>query len=235
MHRVQIEAAWSGHADCTTCSIRNLALFADLEEKDFELIHYPIDDLQLSAGSSLYHLDDAGDALFTIRSGMVKLVQYLPDGAHRIVRLLGTGCVVGIEAVLVGRYEHAAITLTACKVCRIPRTVIDDLNRDKPRLHMKLMERWHRGLRQADQILTEMSTGNARQRLARLLLRMSIERPDAPIRLMAREDIGALLGVTMETASRTVAEFKRSGLIIEQDTALFTCDTPALERVAIGG
>lgn len=37
-----IANAWSGVSNCENCGIRHLALFADLEHTDFELIHKPI-------------------------------------------------------------------------------------------------------------------------------------------------------------------------------------------------
>jgi len=44
--------------------------------------------------------------------------------------------------------------------------------------------------------------------------------------------MGALLGVTTETASRTVAEFKRQGLVREVSANLFDCDQDALKALA---
>ena len=71
------------------------ALFAGLVEADFEKIHDPINQFVLQPGQALYRAGEPGDRLFTIRSGLVKLVQYLPDGAQRIVRLIKTADVTG--------------------------------------------------------------------------------------------------------------------------------------------
>lgn len=235
MQRPDIDAAWNGIANCRDCGIRDLVLFADLHEEDFSLIHLPINDLSLAAGDSLYRLDDPGTAVFTIRTGLVKLVQFLPDGSQRIVRLLSQGCVAGLEALVGHTYEHAAIVVTPATVCRIPCAIVDKLNRETPRLHAQLLQRWHRGLQQADQFLTGMSTGSARRRLARLLLHLVDGQPDQPVHLMVREDLGALLGVTMETASRTVAEFKRGRLITPKSHTSVLCDVAGLEAVAHEG
>ena len=84
---VTFKEAWDGEADCLSCKLRESVLFAGLEEQDFEKIHQPIDQFTLPPGSVLYRSGDKGKYLFTIRSGVVKLVQYLPDGGQRIVRL----------------------------------------------------------------------------------------------------------------------------------------------------
>jgi CRP/FNR family transcriptional regulator, anaerobic regulatory protein len=77
------------------------------------------------------------------------------------------------------------------------------------------MARWQRALSEADAWLTELSTGSARQRVARLLLRLVRDRESSECELFSREDMGAMLGVTTETTSRTIAEFKRQSLLVE--------------------
>ncbi|HYH22674.1 MAG TPA: Crp/Fnr family transcriptional regulator [Azospirillum sp.] len=232
MRRSQIDAAWKGTAECRNCGIRDLVLFADLAAPDFNLIHLPIDELVFQPGATLYDAGDDGRSLFTIRSGLVKLVQYLPDGTQRIVRLLRRGSVAGLEILVGAPYEHTAIALQSVSVCRIPHDVVERLNRETPRLHNQLMQRWHQALRQADEWLTELSTGSARQRLSRLLLQLSADEPERPVRIFGREDLGAMLGITMETASRTVAEFKRAGLITETAPNMAVCNVPALREAA---
>ncbi len=234
MRRGQIEAAWLGRAECRNCGIRDLVLFADLQEADFELVHIPIEELLVDADGILYSAGDDGDAAFTIRSGLVKLVQYLPDGMHRIVRLLRPGSVAGLEVLAGGPYEHTAEILHPALVCRIPREVIERLNRETPRLHRQLMNKWHETLRQADEWLTELNTGPARQRVARLFLHLAGTAGENGCRLLGREDVGAILSVTTETASRAVAELKRAGLVQEIQPNLFLIDRPRLEEIAHG-
>lgn len=233
MRRGQIEAAWLGRAECRNCAIRHLVLFADLHEGDFDLIHMPIEELRLESGGLLYRAEAEGIAAFTIRSGLVKLVQYLPDGNQRIVRLLRSGAVAGLEVLAGGAYEHTAEVLQPTLACRIPREVIERLSRETPRLHRQLMTKWSDTMRQADEWLTGLNTGAARQRVARLFLHLAAE--DGACRLLSREDIGAILSVTTETASRIVAEFKRAGLVTETGPNTFAIDRAALETIAAEG
>lgn len=232
MRAWQIEAAWKGAAACRNCGIRHLVLFADLQEQDFDHIHTPIEEVRLEAGAQLYGLDAPADAVFTIRQGLVKLVHFSADGSQRIVRLVRFGGVAGLEALLKPTYEHMAIALQPLEVCRIPVSVIQSLQANSPRLHLKLMEKWHEVLTTADGFLTGLSTGSARQRLARLLLLLSEEKPEEPVRLFTREDLGSILAVTLETASRTVSEFKRTGAVREAAPNRMVCDREKLSRIA---
>lgn len=229
---VTLRDAWSGEADCLNCSVRASVLFAGVAEQDFQRIHDPIDQFILKPGTPLYHAGDQGDFMFTVRSGALKLVQYLPDGSQRIVRIARSTDVLGLEALLDATYQHEAIALQTTEVCRFPTRVVRDLGRDNPSLHRELMARWQRALSEADAWLTELSTGSARQRVARLLLRLVRDRESSECLLFGREDMGAMLGITTETTSRTIAEFKRQSLLVETAANVFLLDIPNLRRIA---
>jgi CRP-like cAMP-binding protein len=229
---VTLKEAWAGEANCLTCSLRESVLFSGLNEEDFERIHQPIDQFVLPPGSVLYRASDAGTHMFTIRSGVVKLVQYLPDGGQRIVRLARSSDVIGLETLVSEAYQHDAVVLHETEVCRYPVSAVTALAKENPRLHQELMARWQRALSEADAWLTELSTGSARQRVARLLLRLVRNEESAECELFSREDMGAMLGITTETTSRTIAEFKRQSLLVETSPNRFLLDIRNLERIA---
>ena len=229
---VPFKDAWSGEADCRNCSLRSSVLFAGLEEKDFEHLHRPIDQFTLQPGDMLYRTGQRGDRMFTIRSGLVKLVQFLPDGSQRIVRLMRTTDVVGLEALLGDPYEHDAVVMQATEACCLPVAVVKSLGEQNPRLHHELLARWQRALRDADAWITHLSTGSAKQRVARLLLRLAKDEENSECELFGREDMGAMLGITTETASRTIAEFKRQSLLVETRPNRFLLDIPNLGHIA---
>jgi len=222
-----------GSSDCVNCSIRKSVLFAGLEISDCESVHHQIDDLVLPPQAVLYRAGDPAPAVFTLRSGLLKLVQYLPDGRQRIVRLLRATDVTGLEALLGQPYQHDAVVLQQADLCRIPLEVIERLDRESPKLRKELMVRWQRALDEADAWLTQLSTGSARARMARLLLRLVSGREDTCCELFGREDMGAMLGITTETASRIIAEFKRSGALQETPhSCALKCDLAALNLIA---
>ena len=93
---IRTESAWRGTSDCRNCGIREMVLFADLNEEDFNLIHAPIDDLVYQPGQSLYDESNKALGVFTLRKGMIKLVRVTADGRERVVRVLFPGDVVGL-------------------------------------------------------------------------------------------------------------------------------------------
>lgn len=227
----EIQAAWHGLSACDRCAVRDLVLFADLNSDDFSAIHLPIEDIWLPPGAVLYQPGQEACALYTVREGLVKLEQYLPDGSQRIVSLLRQGDVAGLEATVANTYEHAAIVLQPAKVCRLPKEVVTRLT---PRLNRQLMNKWHDMVQRSHECTRELSTGSARQRVARLMLMLAPPAVES-CRLFGREDVGALLGITTETASRVIAEFRRQGLLTEISSNIFRRDVAALERLAEEG
>jgi len=228
---VDLKEAWTGGANCRTCALREYVLFAGLKEEDFEKMHQPIDQYQFKAGSTIYSAGSHGKHMITVRSGLVKLVQYLADGSQRIVRLVRATDLMGMESLLDKTYEHDAIALQDTEICLLPVKLIHELSEENPDIRHELMNRWYRALSEADSWLTELSSGTARQRVARLLLKIN---PNDPLNceLFSRQDVGAILGITMETASRTTAEFKRQGAITEGMANHFRLNIPVLQELA---
>jgi CRP-like cAMP-binding protein len=120
------------------------------------------------------------------------------------------------------------------EVCCLPADTVQALSRENPDLHIELLKRWQRALSEADAWLTELSTGPARERVARLLLRMVRDQAEPECILFGREDLGSMLGITTETASRTVAEFRRQGLLRELGGNRFRVDAEGLSRLLAG-
>lgn len=231
MTRISQNEAWTGVADCRNCAIRGSVLFSGLDEAAFDAIHRPIDQITYRPGALIYSEDDDASSIMTIRSGLVKLTQFLPDGNQRIVRLLCKTDIVGLEAMVTPRYEHTAVALHATQVCRIPVDTVQQLSRARPQLYQDLMGRWHRALNDADRWITEFCTGSARARVARLLIWLAERNEGAHCELFGREDLGALLGLTTETSSRIMAEFKRQGMIVESKANVFSCRVSRLREV----
>ena len=231
MNPVTSGEAWTGVADCLNCNIRQSVLFAGLVERDFNEIHRPIDQLNYAAGATIYRTGEEGVSLFTIRTGLVKLAHYLPDGSQRIVRLLRKTDILGLECMQAEVYQHTAIALQPTEVCRLPAACVKRLLGSNQRLFHTLMAHWYRALSNSDRWITELSTGTARERAIRLLLWLSELETGDSCSLFSREDLGAVLGLTTETASRTMAELKRQGLIHEYSPNRFSCDIVKLRQI----
>lgn len=159
---------WLGETHVTLRSPQLGAGFAGLEESDFRHIHQPINEEDAALGCAV-PMNEPQHTVHPAKWRM-KLVQYLPDGNQRIVRLLRDGDALGLETLVGPSYQHDAIALTDCEICAIPVEVINRAVMSNPACTGVLMNCWQRALSEADVWLTWFSTGPARQRVARLLL-----------------------------------------------------------------
>jgi CRP-like cAMP-binding protein len=214
---IRTESAWRGTSDCRNCGIREMVLFADLNEEDFNLIHAPIDDLVYQPRQSLYDESNKALGVFTLRKGMIKLVRVTADGRERVVRVLFPGDVVGLEALATSHYDSQAVALSEVSVCRIPLDVIHQLGASSPRLHRKLMEKWQSALKLADDWLAELNFGSARQRVLHFIRKMHDVSEDDTAVLFARDDMGAMMDLKLETVSREVTALVRAGVMTPID------------------
>ena len=147
------------------------------------------------------------------------------------VRLVKPGGTIGLEALVSDCFTHHAEALQDSKLCRIPIAVIEKLDSESPRLHKQVLSRWHQAVMESDNWLTQMSTGTARERVARLCLFLHDDVTDT-CTLPGREDIGAMLGITTETASRIIADFRRHELLEFKSRNIFGLDLAGLRSVA---
>jgi CRP-like cAMP-binding protein len=210
---IKTESAWRGNSDCRNCGIRDMVLFADLNEDDFGMIHAPIADLEFKQGAKLYDEGNVAQGVFTVRTGMIKLVRVTADGRSRIVRVLRAGDVAGLEALATARYNSEAIALTDVSVCRIPLEVIHKLGSNSHRLHHMLMQKWQKALKDADDWLADLNFGTARQRVSNLTLKMRSPHDSQLVTLFARDDMGSMLDLKLETVSREISRLVREEVI----------------------
>ena len=210
---IKSESNWQGTSDCGTCGIREIALFSELNEQDFSLIHAPIDDMAYHPSQTLYQESDTATGVFTLRKGMLKLSRVTTDGRQRILRILRPGDVAGLEALATSRYDSEATALNDVEVCRIPTDVIHRLSQQSPRMHWRLLQKWQEALREADDWLASINFGTARQRVANFVLKMRHMGDPVLTSLFSREDMGSMMDLKLETVSREISALVRRGAI----------------------
>jgi len=199
---------------CAACEIRSAALFGVLDDDGLDRIHTHIAGQALPPDKPVFGCGAEGNAVYTIRSGLVRFERTTERGDRRIVRLAGRGDLIGQEALLQRPYADEAVTCTPVQLCRIPRGLVEELASGGGALPRELMLRWQMALETAEAWVAELSSGPARRRVLRLLLRLShLAESVGIVWLPRREEIGAMLDITLETASRQVSALRREGVL----------------------
>ena len=225
-----------GKGQCRSCHIRHLSIFAQLpEQKLLDIQSFQPLVMSYEPTETIYHQGANALTAYTLRKGLVKLLKVLPNGRTQIVRVIREGELFGFDGFAGDTYNHTAIPLTEIEVCRLPLAELLDLKRQNPEIENAMMKRWVQHLREAEDMMVELGAKKAAERLASFLIRWctSSNATNTWIELpLSRGEMGELLGLTIETVSRFLSEWKRQGSITEQRGAIQICDVAALRKAA---
>lgn len=174
-------------------------------------------DHHFTAGQTVFWEDDDADYLFEVLSGTVSVSRSLADGRRQVLDFRSTGDLLGLT--IDDTYRYTADAVTAVTAVRYWRHGLEARIGNNPALARHLLATAIEDIRVAHERILLLGCKSATERVASFLLTMA-GRPthrggiDDPLDLpMARRDIADYLGLTVETVSRTLAQFERDGII----------------------
>ena len=209
---------------CGACAVRSSALFGTLDEAGLHRIHAHIESPHTAIDGTIYSRGQAAKAVYTIREGIVRFERVTEGGQRRIVGLAGPGDLIGLEALVHRPYTDDAVACTPVQLCRIPRMLVSELGHSEGQLTTELMRRWQLALEQSEAWLADLATGAARRRMLKLLARLAqlgqglplqpdSQAPERLVWLPQRSQMGDMLDLTLETASRLVSQLRKEGVL----------------------
>jgi CRP/FNR family transcriptional regulator len=220
---------------CQTCPVRAFDLFREISDLRASALMDGIDHIVCPPRATVYARGDRSSFVYVVRSGLIKLSHFSPTGEERIVRILKTADTIGLEALFMDPHHCTATALIESRLCRVPVPLLEQLEAEVPDFHRHLLQEFQRSLNASEAVLTELSTGPARGRVARLLVFLARSEADACIcTLISREDMGAILAITPESASRVIAGFRRAGIVGRCKGGECACDFDRLVEIARG-
>lgn len=153
--------------------------------------------------------------LFVVHSGRVRLVHLNSAGQEQVIRMLGTGDVLGEASFILGRgAEHFAFADTDTTMCSFEHADLAKLVASYPDIAVRMLQSATDRLMSAERKIAAFSSTDVGTRLAGYLLDLPIIDDGAAVRLpMAKKDVASFLGTTPETLSRRLAEFVDAGVI----------------------
>jgi CRP/FNR family transcriptional regulator len=205
---------------CGKCALTRICLPANLTLEETRILGGSVErGRELRAGARLIRNAARMEALYVVRSGSAKSCGLMKDGEEYVRAFHLPGEVVGLEGLACGRHTCEVIALEPMRYCRIASGALERMMTTLPGLRRELMRLLGQSLEEAQRMRIELSTIDARGRLARFLVDLSarLERRDLSpthFRLsMSRRDIARHLGLTVETVSRTLALFRRASWV----------------------
>lgn len=199
--------------------LRDIPIFSELQEDTLQKIYnsgfiksYKKNDIILSE-------EDAGNSMFFIVEGKVKVLRSDED-KEIIISLLGPGEFFGEMSILDGMGRSATVTAVEnSKLFILQRNEFLDLLTNHPEVSISLLRELSIRLRNATNKIKALSLKDAEGKVATVLLQIAddvgrirqgvVEIDNLPY----QQELANMAGTSRETISRTLHSFAKKGLI----------------------
>lgn len=222
---------------CLTCMVRNHAICSPLSNAGREKLYKIQGRCNLNAGDVLFEEGSRRDFVYTLTSGMLRLLKTLPDGRRYITGFVLPGDFVGLID-----DDHHILTAEAIHdsdLCIYSSDSLFALTKSDPAMREYFLQRTRIALRRAYDTQLILGRLSPIEKLARFILELKTRLIEnqvsaSPVPLsMNRTDIADHLGLTVETVSRSFSKLKKQGVIrLPATNAVEICDNSKLMTIA---
>jgi len=214
-------------------------LFEALSEEDARALRTDIVDVVLDRGERLFTEGDAGDKLYIILTGKIKLTKAAPDGRENLLSVHGPGEMFGELSLFdpIPRTSSASAVTNA----RLAAIAHDDLRTwlsSRPEVAMHLLQALAQRLRRINEVKADLVFTDVPGRVAKALLdlsdRFGVLTPDG-VQVnhdLTQEELAQLVGASRETVNKALADFAARGWIQLAAKSVLVTDTDRLRKRA---
>jgi CRP-like cAMP-binding protein len=200
--------------------IGRLPFFRHLPAEAISHINNRFHDYDVSIDERVYFEGEEAEYLYLVAMGKVKLVRNTESGREVLLDILHGGDYFGSLSTFGGhRYLETAVAQTDSCILRISTQAFEQILADHPDVTRKLLEAVSRRLAESQEIIKQLSTYTAEQRIASALMRLASKLGETRgegvlIQLpFSRQDLAAMTGATTETVSRVMSRFTEDGWV----------------------
>jgi CRP/FNR family transcriptional regulator len=175
---------------------------------------------------------DEREHVFRVEEGVIAVYKTLPDGRRQIIDFAYPGDLIGLG--VIGEHVLSAQATVPSKVRCLVAAALERIAETDAGLALKLYKAVCQELAATRNLLVTVGQRSAIERVAAFLIslhrRTAAEGATTINLAMRRSDIADLLGLTIETVSRTLTKLRCMGVIdLEQGaTRVRLCDLPRL-------
>lgn len=194
-------------------------LFREIPDAETQKIRALCIDKAHAAGTSIFCEGDPADALFIVKTGLVKLISVSEKGTYSILHILRPGNVFGELILSKGFRPFTAVAVTSATVTVLPRRHLLDLLSTLPGFARAFTKMLSMRLLRVEREFSGILNAWAYHRLARELLQLSEElgvEADGgtliPLHL-THEDLSNLIGTARETVTILLQKFEEMGFL----------------------
>lgn len=225
--------------NCLACNICSEGFFCRLPKPDMEAFQKIKFTLAYPPGSILFTEGQPCRGIYILCRGRVKLSASSSQGQTIIFKVARPGEVLGLNAAVSGTpHEATSETGQACQLNFIKRDDFMKFLAQHNEASMQAAIHLSHECQQAYQQLRSFVMRSAPQRIARLMLDWSHEDAGTAsgrkIKVaLTHEEIGQIIGMSRETVTRTLADFRKRRIAELHGSTLMIENTLALQELAV--
>ena len=219
--------------------LRRAPLFEALDEAETRELRGGITEVQLARGDRLFDEGDAGDRLYVVLDGKIKLTRASADGRENLISLIGPGEMFGELSL----FDPRPRTMSAAAVTDVHLAALahEDLRSwltGRPDVALHLLAALARRLRRTNEVMSDLVFTDVPGRVAKALLdlaaRFGTQQEDG-LQVnhdLTQEELAQLVGASRETVNKALADFVARGWIQLQPKSVLLIDPERLRRRA---
>jgi CRP-like cAMP-binding protein len=177
--------------------------------------------VRLTANEVLFLAGDPGDGCYRVEQGLLKVSIMSPNGAERILAIVGPGAILGELATIDGLPRSASVAaVRVSELSFVSRAAFQAFADQHPQVYRHLVTLLAARLRDTDAVIAAGSFLPLKGRVARALLDLSeafgqdVGRGRILIRQkITQSDVAAMAGIARENVSRILNDWIRDKLV----------------------
>jgi CRP/FNR family cyclic AMP-dependent transcriptional regulator len=219
--------------------LRETPLFESLSEEDAGALRAGVIDVRLDRGERLFSEGNAGDKLYIILTGKIKLTKAAPDGRENLLSVHGPGEMFG-ELSLFDPIPRtsSATAVTDARLAGLAHDALRTWLSSRPEVAMHMLQALAQRLRRINDVKADLVFTDVPGRVAKALLdlaeRFGVPTPEG-IQVnhdLTQEELAQLVGASRETVNKALADFTARGWIQLAAKSVLVTDADRLRKRA---
>jgi CRP/FNR family transcriptional regulator len=224
---------------CSDCTLRTICLPEGLTRAEFKRVDAALvaQRRRVARNEVLFRRGEPFDAVFAVWSGFFKTRVQQPGRREQVTGFQMGGELIALDAIGSGHFQTDAVALEASQVCVIPFDTLLALSHEVPTLQRQFHRLMSREIARRQGAMLLLGGTPTDERVAAFLVdltqRLSARgfSASALVLRMTRREIGSLLGLTLETVSRSLSRLQAAGLLFVRTRHIQIVDAAGLRRM----
>lgn len=219
------------HCQGTNC-IEQVPIFSNLDTDEMMEIASITNAQTYQKGDMVYQAGDRGQRLLVLHKGKVKVSRITDSGKEQVIRVLGPGEFFGeLSLFNDSLMDDYCEVIEPTNMCIIEGNRLKELMGKYPSIAFKVIQELSKRLGQAENTIEVINHYSVERRLSEALLERMDENAVIDLQ-MSKRDFASYMGMSQETLSRKLTDFKKLGLIdLEGQRKIIVLNIDGLEDI----